>query len=238
MPPPPPPKPQVYNDVNPAFDAPKTATNETHENREHDKESNIPTPAAAQPAAAPPPEQDLNAKIDEEAHPAVEEKKPVIDKPDAEALDKAKPDKPTPPQPKKEATRTKDVPKQTKGTSMAKVFSELSSVPNFSVAMAARPTPIGGGTERAAYTSVLYGLIMAKQQKPPGFDSRHLDLEVVIGFAVDELGNMVHQQLYHTSGYPDVDNAAMNALRRAAPFPAPPRGYSGTYVMRMPFEAR
>jgi protein TonB len=239
VPPPPPPKPQVYTDLNPAYDAPKTATNETHENREHDKETNIPTPVAPAKPAAPLPDQDLKAKLAEEAHPETEEKKPDIDKPDAEPLDKAEPKKPTPPQPKREATRTKDKPRATKNTSMTQQLSDLASVPNFSVAMAARPAPIGGGTERASYTAILYGLIMRKQQRPASAQSLKYDVEVVIGFSVDELGNLTHQALYRTSGFPDLDAEAIKALHRAAPFPPPPRGaHDGEFIMQMPFMAR
>jgi TonB family protein len=238
IPPPPPPKPQVYEDLNPAYDAPKTATNELHENREHDKETNIPTPQAPAPSAAPPPDQDLKAKLAEEAYPEIEENKPTLDKPDAEPLDKAVPNKPTPPQPKKEATRTKDKPRETKAATMAQHLSELASVPNFSIAMAARPAPVGGGTERASYTAILYGLIMQKQQRPASAASLRYDIEVVIGFSVDELGNLTHQALYRTSGFPDLDSEAIKALHRAAPFPPPPRGYNGSYTMHMPFVAR
>jgi protein TonB len=46
----------------------------------------------------------------------------------------------------------------------------------------------------------------------------------VVAFYIDEMGNLTHQAVHQPSGAPDLDAAALNAVRRAAPFPPPPRG--------------
>ncbi|HYP58257.1 MAG TPA: TonB family protein [Beijerinckia sp.] len=223
-----------------AYDAPRTANDSPSHKETRETQTQAPTKAAPVSEAAPQPAQDKTAKLAPEASLKIEEQAPQKepdDKPDAEALDKASPKKEQKQQEKRDATRTKAQLPQDTQAAAAKQLSAMATVPNFSFAPAAKPAPIGGGTERASYLAVLYGLIV-KQQHDPQKGARHVDASVMIGFFLDETGNLTHQALYRTSGQPDLDAAALAAVRRAAPFPPPPRGDPRGFVVVLTFNAK
>ncbi|WP_034992416.1 energy transducer TonB family protein [Beijerinckia mobilis] len=223
-----------------AFDAPRAPNKETNQKKSPDKTSGAPDTAQPASQTAPKPAQLKEARLAPEPLPKEEEKaeaelKPD-DNPDAEPLDKAAPKKET----KKQAsqpTRIKSPLSEDAKAAVARQLSSLTKAPSFSVAQAARPTPISGGTSDANYLSILFGLI-TRQQKDPQHGPRHVEAEVVIGFWIDETGRLTHQALYHTSGQRDLDAAAMEAVRKAAPFPEPPRGIPRGFVARLSFPAR
>ncbi len=228
-----PPKIKVQDDEKPAFDAPRTVNQETVERDAPDKETQSPrvAPMTKQTAEKPAPEKKPEATPQEAAAqpaPQTEPQKLADDKPDAEALDKAAPEPPTRPQdkPKEKKTlaETKTPPAQAKRQTVADQLAALNSLPDFKVGSLAKPAPVAGGTERTTYLSILFGLIMRQMHFPPGLRERHIMGEGIISFYVDEVGHLTHQAVYRSSGLPDLDAAALNAVRRAAPFPAPPRG--------------
>lgn len=228
----PPPKPKpLPDDMKPAFDAPRDANQETVEREAPDKQTRAERSAPPTKQAAPKPAPE-KAEVKETApdpspqhapEKLAEEK--LEDKPDAEALDKAE---------KKEPAKSKDrqakrdtlktPPSQGTKGSVADQLAALSPTPDYSVGSAAKPAPVAGGTEKSTYLSILYGMIMRHWRDPAGGNARALLAEGVVVFYVDETGNLTHQALYRASGRPDLDAAAVNAVRRAAPFPAPPRG--------------
>ncbi|ACB96423.1 TonB family protein [Beijerinckia indica] len=225
-----------------AFDAPRTPNQETNEKKSPDKKSGAPNKAEPASQAAPKPAQLKEARLAPEALPKEEEKaeselKPD-DRPDAEALDKASPQKSLKKQSHQTPTRTKMPLSEDAKAAVARQLSSLTAAPSFSVAQAARPSPISGGTADSSYLSILFGLITRQQQDPHKDKPRHMDAEVVVGFWIDETGRLTHQALYRTSGQPDLDAAAMAAVRKAAPFPEPPRGIPRGFVARLTFPAR
>jgi periplasmic protein TonB len=76
------------------------------------------------------------------------------------------------------------------------------------------------------------GLISRQLKLPPESRASHLALVGRIGLFVDELGNLTHQALYRASGDPSLDAAWLAAVRRAAPFPAPPRGLPHGFLLQ------
>lgn len=239
---PPPPKQKIEpEELKPAFDAPRDANKETVEREAPDKETQSPraAPPSKQTAVKPAP-QAAPAEVKETApdpspqhapEKVAEEK--LEDKPDAEALDKAEtkePAKTKDRQAKRDTVKTP--PSQGKPASVADQLAALSPAPNYSIGSAAKPAPIGGGTEKSTYLSILYGLIMRHWRDPPSSNARALAAEGIVVFYVDETGNLTHQAVYRASGRPDLDAAAANAVRRAAPFPAPPRGMPRTIVFQ------
>jgi protein TonB len=104
---------------------------------------------------------------------------------------------------------------------MAKQLAALAPTPDYSLGSMSKPAIVSGGTENTTYLSVLYGLIMRKMtnmnavRSSPGTS--------VIFFALDENGNILHVAIEKASGFPDIDAQTMEAVRRAAPFPPPPR---------------
>ncbi|MEJ0093745.1 MAG: energy transducer TonB [Methylocella sp.] len=237
-PPPPPPPPQqqpqkqpkqkMVEDEQIARDAPRDANKETIEREAPNKETQAqrvapPTEQSAQTPAPPkPPETtpDADIKAPEEEAPA----KLADSNPDAEPLDKAAPSPDKKPTEKKAPVESKAPTTKSKKTSVADQLAALSAVPEYRLGSAARPSPVGGGTAKTSYLSILYGLIMRQMHFPPGLEASHLQAEGIVAFYVDDLGNLTHQAIYHASGSPSLDAAALNAVRRAAPFPAPPHG--------------
>ncbi len=227
-----PPKQKVLQeDMKPAFDAPRDANQELVEREAPDKETQAQrtAPPTKQAAEQPSPEK---ATVEEKApdpspqhapEKVAEEKQD--DKPDAEALAKAEtkePAKSKDRQAKRDPVKTP--PAEGKKGSVADQLAALTPTPNYSVGSRAKPAPVAGGTANTTYLSILYGLIMRQWRDPPGGTIRSLAAEGVVVFYVDETGNLTHQALYRASGRPDLDSAAAMAVRRAAPFPAPPRG--------------
>jgi protein TonB len=228
-----PPKIKVQDDEKPAFDAPRTANQETVERDAPDKETKSPrvAPMTKHTAEKPAPEKKPQATPQEAAAqpaPQTAPEKLADDRPDAEPLDKAVPEPPTRPQEKPTEKKTlaeaKTPPVPAKRQTVADQLAALNSLPDFKVGSLAKPAPVAGGTERTTYLSILFGLIMRQMHFPPGIRERHIMGEGIISFYVDEMGNLTHQAVYRSSGLPDLDAAALNAVRRAAPFPAPPRG--------------
>jgi periplasmic protein TonB len=235
-PPPPPlkqeekqkPKPKVVDDEKVAYDAPREANKETIEREAPEQETQAqraapPTPQTAQiPAPPKPPEAPPNATV-----PAPEEEAPAKladNNPNAEPLDKAEPAPQKKPTEKKAPVISKAPTTKSKSLSVSDQLASLAPTPEYHVGSAAKPSPVGGGTAKTTYLSILFGMIMRNMHMPSDLQNGHFPAEGIVAFYVDENGNLTHEAVYRASGRPDLDMAAMNAVRRAAPFPAPPRG--------------
>ena len=106
------------------------------------------------------------------------------------------------------------------------------STPAQAAAGPATPQAASSGTEKASYESLLMGLINHQLHVPLEARAGHLIHVGRIGLFVDELGHLTHQALYRASGDPVLDNAYLEAVRRAAPFPAPPRGLPHGFILQ------
>lgn len=240
-PPPPPQQPQpkekqpkvkVQDDEKPAFSAPRDVNQETVERDAPDKETKSPraAPMTQHTAEKPAPEKKPQPQQQAAAQPEPEttQQKLPDDRPDAEALDKAAPEPPKKPQEKPKEKKieadAKTPPGPAKRKAVADQLAALNSLPDYAIGSKAKPAPVAGGTERTTYLSILFGLIMRQMHFPPGLRESHVVGEGIISFYVDEMGHLTHQAVYRSSGLPQLDAAALNAVRQAAPFPAPPRG--------------
>ncbi|MGA2637588.1 TonB family protein [Methylocella sp.] len=234
-PPPPPPKekqPQpkqkMVEDEKPAFDAPREANKETIEREAPEQTTQAqrqaaPTEQSAKTPAPPkPPEATANAEVQAPQEDAPV--KPADENPNAEALDKAEPAPEKKPTEKKAPVVSKEPTTKAKKTTVADQLASLAPTPDYHLGSAARPSPVGGGTAKTTYLSILFGLIMRQFHFPPGLQESHQQMEGIIAFYVDENGNLTHQAVYRASGRADLDAAALSAVRKAAPFPPPPPG--------------
>jgi protein TonB len=229
----PPPDKTQLDDVEVAHDAPVSGNAVQTHKGELDKETKAPRLAPPPKVAATPPAQEKpeqekastpsNEKAAKPSPPA-EPQKLADDTPDAEALDKAQPELPAKPQKKPAPQDSKSPPAQGKKMTVAQQLAALSPAPNYSFGAAAKAAPISGGTEKASYESLLLGLIIRRVHLPPELRAQHLIAVGQIKLFVDEMGNLTNQEFYKKSGLPALDEAWMAAVRRAAPFPAPPRG--------------
>jgi protein TonB len=237
----PPPEKVHLDDVEVAHDAPLSGNNDQTHKGEPDKETKAPRVAPPPKLAAPRPAQEMpeqekaaTAKNEKAANPSPpsEPQKLADDTSDAEALDKAQPELPAKPQRKQAPQDSKSPPAQGKKTTVAQQLAALSPAPNYSIGAAAKAAPISGGTEKASYESLLMGLISRQLHLPPELRARHLISVGQIGLFVDELGNLTHQAVYRASGESALDTAWLAAVRRAAPFPAPPRGLPHGFILQ------
>ncbi len=221
--PPPPPPPQQYE--KPAFDAPQAESKTKSETDSEKLKEQLKTPRNAPPTEKVAPKDEKpqglkDAKDDEgKAEKPDEAAKEVEEKPDAEIVERADPkDKPT----EKPDAKDKGPAKKGEGNTVADQVAALAPLPDYELAAPPKPSPVGGGHAKTTYLTILYGLIMPHMQIPP--QVRGAQAKGVISFYIDEMGNLVHQAVYRSSGAPSLDAAAIAAVRRAAPFPPPPNG--------------
>jgi protein TonB len=222
-----PPKPKYEQDLKPAFDAPRAPNEEKVEREAPEKETQAPQPSPQQ-APEPPAEQQAQPdtpKIADTPAPAHQEQAtqpmPDEDKPDAEALNKALQQKDDKVKSNSEAARTKKTLPVNDKAALAKQLAAMKPLPDFTLGAKSKPAPVTGGTENTTYLSVLFGIIMKHMNNPEA--TRQSPGTAVIFFALDDNGNLVHQAVERTSGFPDIDAETMAAVRRSAPFPPPPR---------------
>ncbi|MBM3563225.1 MAG: TonB family protein [Alphaproteobacteria bacterium] len=223
----PPPPPPPAEDEKPAFDAPEAESKtksdvSAPELKELKTPKNAPekeniTPKDEKPQGMKDGEDEAGkAKAPEETKDA-----PVEDKSDAEIIEQAAPEKK--PQEKPDPNEKGTV-KKGEANSIADQLAALAPIPDYKLAAPPKPSPVGGGHAKTTYLSILYGLIMPHMHIPPRVRGSGAVGRGAVVFYIDEMGNLTHQAVQQPSGAPDLDAAALAAVRRAAPFPAPPRG--------------
>jgi protein TonB len=223
--PPQPKAPEAYE--KPATDAPRAANKEKIEREsaaEQTKSSRV-APQKPDQAVAPTPPKEKSPAQESAPQPAPESAAapPVETQPDAETIARAE----TKPQPIQEQDQTKAETKApaTQGEkSVAEQIASLTPLPDYELGAAAAPSPVSGGKAKPGYLSTLYGLIMPHMRVPATARAARVGGKGVVTFYIDEGGHLVHQAVYRSSGVPELDMAALAAVRSAAPFPPPPPG--------------
>ncbi|MBM3576670.1 MAG: TonB family protein [Alphaproteobacteria bacterium] len=222
--PPPPPAQEIEK---PAFDAPEAESKTKSDvNAPELKDLKTPKNAPEKENVTPKDEkpQGMKDAEDEEGKakaPEEAKEKPIEDKSDAEIIEEAAPD--TKPQEKPEPNE-KGAVKKGEANSIADQLAALAPIPDYKLAAPPKPSPVGGGHAKTTYLTILYGLIMPHMHVPPRVRASQAIGRGAVVFYIDEAGNLTHQAVYQPSGAPDLDAAALAAVRRAAPFPPPPRG--------------
>ena len=115
-------------------------------------------------------------------------------------------------------------------------FPTFASVPDIEVSGAAEKTPIAGGKAKATYLTILYGMVVAHMRMPPGLNAGSPHPEGAVVFTVDGFGNLIQRKVMRSSGYRELDLAAMSAVAQAAPFPSPPQ--NAPIALRFTYGAR
>lgn len=236
----PPPEKVELDDVQVAHDAPVAGNDNKVLKGQPEQETKAPRVAPPPKLVSPEPPQN-KPEQEKAASPESEPTKPeqppepqklADDTPDAEALEKAQPQPPVKPQQKQKPPSTKAPPAQGKNANVAKQLAALEQAPSYSFGSSAKAAPISGGSEKASYESLLMGLIIRHLHVPAEARANHLLHIGQIGLFVDELGHLTHQAVYRASGDPLLDAAYLEAVRRAAPFPAPPRGLAHSFILQ------
>ncbi len=222
----------------PATDAPRAESPEKINRRAQDKETKAlrKAPPSDQTAQKPSPEKRPSPV--ESAAPEVSPEPPALkqaeDKPDAEVTEKAEinRDKPDAKEPRAESQgETKQGAK-----SLADQLTNPEPVPYYQFSGAAKAAPVTGGTANTTYLSTLWGLIVPTMRVPERIKENHLQGDGVLVFNVDIKGNLTRIGILQSSGFADLDAEALAAVRRAAPFPPPPRGL--TYSISFSYTSR
>lgn len=225
-----PPQPKIVEDEKPAFDAPRAPNQEKVERESPDQETKAAraAPPDDQLSSKPSPEKNRDPKQQSAAQsaPEIALQQTDEDKPDAEIVEKAEPKQESKPDEKQGQVEVKTSPEPNKPKSIADQIASLEPLPDYKVGGASKPAPVSGGTAKTTYLSILFGLIMRHMHVPPHVRGKPTPNHGIVSFYVDERGNLVHQAVYRSSGFSDLDAAALAAVRRAAPFPAPPSGRS------------
>ena len=81
---------------------------------------------------------------------------------------------------------------------------------------------MSGGHEDSRYLAIVYGMIM-QHRSPVGIPGG-AGANVTLDFTVDDDGNVLEIGIERTSGFPEVDEEAAEAIRRSSPLPPPPAG--------------
>jgi periplasmic protein TonB len=74
----------------------------------------------------------------------------------------------------------------------------------------------------AKYAAGVKAAILAQKYYPPAAERLGHTGDVKVSFTVDAGGSLARASIKSSSGYDELDNAALDAVRRAAPFPAIP----------------
>jgi protein TonB len=222
----------------PATDAPRAESPEKINRPAQDKETKAlrKAPPSDQTAQKPSPEKRPSpvAGAAPEVSPEPPALKQVEDKPDAEVTERAEinHDKPDAKEPRAESQgETKQGAK-----SLADQLTNPEPVPYYQFSGAAKAAPVTGGTANTTYLSTLWGLIVPSMRIPERIKENHLRGDGVLVFNVDIKGNLTRMGIQQSSGLADLDAEALAAVRRAAPFPPPPRGL--TYSISFSFTSR
>jgi protein TonB len=222
----------------PATDAPRAESPEKINRPAQDKETKAlrKAPPSDQTAQKPSPEKRPSpvAGAAPEVSPEPPALKQVEDKPDAEVTERAEinHDKPDAKEPRAESQgETKQGAK-----SLADQLTNPEPVPYYQFSGAAKAAPVTGGTANTTYLSTLWGLIVPSMRIPERIKENHLRGDGVLVFNVDIKGNLTRMGIQQSSGLADLDAEALAAVRRAAPFPPPPRGL--TYSISFAFTSR
>ncbi|MAM85988.1 MAG: hypothetical protein CME36_01605 [unclassified Hahellaceae] len=76
----------------------------------------------------------------------------------------------------------------------------------------------------ADYRRSLQALLEKSKRYPPQARLRRMEDEVIVSFTINEKGGLETCTLVSSAGFGLLDDAALAAIRDAAPFPAPPAG--------------
>lgn len=94
-----------------------------------------------------------------------------------------------------------------------------------------------GATEymsRGDYFDMLRMRIESRKKYPDAARNRQIEGRVEVGFQVAGDGGVTDVEVIKTSRHPDLDRAALAAVKEAAPFPRPPSGlFSGPLKMTL-----
>ncbi|WP_294537799.1 TonB family protein [uncultured Rhodoblastus sp.] len=211
-------------DETPATDAPRAANEEKVKKDATDDASHAPKPTPDSESTAKKPisepaqsaEKPVEAKAAEASAPKLKE-----DRPDAEPVNAAEIKRPETPDQTK-AQQAAPQPEKREAPAPPPMPT-IAALPDYSFAPASQNSPIAGGKAASTYLTIVYGMLASHMHMPPiPAGRKHSRGE--ISFDVDFAGALIRARVTKSTGVPELDAAAVAAIRAAAPFPLPPTG--------------
>jgi protein TonB len=84
------------------------------------------------------------------------------------------------------------------------------------------------------YIDMLRLKIESRRKYPEKARNRHIQGRVLVGFSLSPSGHVLSATIIKSSRHPELDHAALNAVKTASPFPRPPASlFSGTLNMQI-----
>ena len=90
----------------------------------------------------------------------------------------------------------------------------------------------------ARWQSRLMSHLERRKRYPSAARANREEGTVYVRFRIDDSGNVLSVSLSRSSGYPTLDNAVLDMVRRASPVPAPPPGANKTITAPVRFNIR
>ena len=149
----------------------------------------------------------------------------------AEPLDAASPM----PDPNRGQATVASMAQETGPDLMRQLSAQQPMLSSFSFAARTTLAPLTVGTEDNRFMSNVFAKILSKKRYPKSAAARHASGTVMVSFIIDGEGALVYQTIARSSGEPDLDAEAMNAVKAAAPYPAPPPGAPRTLLATLKF---
>jgi protein TonB len=81
-----------------------------------------------------------------------------------------------------------------------------------------------------AWTVRVNQQIQVKRRYPPASIARREQGRAEVAFTIDRQGRLVRSRIARSSGFAALDNAALELVRQAQPFPPPPAGLSVPHI--------
>ena len=171
-----------------------------------------------EPAAAPAPATEAKT-----ASPATAEEPQALRPPDS-------PDAVPPPAPVEEAPKPLTAEQKRQAENTAKLAAMLPFGANIGAdPLQSASTSQGGGTS-TAYRGAVYANFNKAQDVIAVAKAKHLKGQAVIAFSIDDHGGIATIAVAVSSGSSAVDQAALELIKRAAPFPPPPPGAQRSFA--------
>lgn len=95
-----------------------------------------------------------------------------------------------------------------------------------------------GSVSPAKWQSRLMAHLERRKRYPSGARSRREEGTAYVRFRIDDAGNVLSASLARSSGFPELDNAVVDLVRRASPVPAPPLGVNKIITAPVRFTVR
>lgn len=193
-----------------ATDAPRPANDEKVEREAQDAVSHSPQATSKTEPGSPPPADAGAAKPDASAA-----RQPIEHDPNGEPV--------LPPPSVEPQAHPEPSPQKPTQKAAQDPLSAFAALPDYSLAASPKKVPSAMGKAAPTYLSIVYGQVMSRIRYPEGAAGHGRNMGEIV-FAVDASGRLAGQRILKSSGSPELDLAAMAAIRAASPFPPPPTG--------------